>query len=276
MDIVVGKTRIIYLNKLPRFWHAKPELDAIAHFRDHLYWHKGDPVDADNISFTLEREPGRNAVIVDGVVEEIPPPPLVSCAPFGRRARTIATTRRNELLFRYRRGILPASIFPFSRRHIVITPLFRRLVERMGELLDHIDEPGVADQLDLMALAIVAAALAPLPPRGESATASERIRSVADRISQHPEEDFNIKTAALDIGMSRAAFYREWNKAYSVSPYRMLLESRLRIAKWYLRETSLPVREVAFQSGFRSPEVFSEVFSRNCGVSPLEYRNGKV
>ena len=276
MNLLDGPTRIIYLNRMPRFWKGKAELEAVAWFRDHVYYHHNAVLDADNISFTLECDPGRNAAIVNGVLQErMESLPSLSCAPYGTRIHTIATTRRNELLFRYRHGVLSPSAFPFAAHPLVFTPRFGGLLEHLCELLEETDVPGTADQIDLAALQLIAEVLAPRSGSGKRETPESRIRKAADRIIQHPEEDFNIETEAESIGVSRAAFYREWKKLYSVSPYRMLLENRIRVAKWYLRETSLSIRETALRAGFRSPEVFSSIFRKTCGVSPGVWRRGR-
>ena len=40
-----------------------------------------------------------------------------------------------------------------------------------------------------------------------------------------------------------------------------------------LKETDLPVREIAFQTGYDDPLNFSRMFRKVCGVSPTQFRN---
>ncbi|MBR5742720.1 MAG: helix-turn-helix transcriptional regulator, partial [Clostridia bacterium] len=59
---------------------------------------------------------------------------------------------------------------------------------------------------------------------------------------------------------------------FGVSPYAYLLAVRLERARELLLETSLPVSEVAYRTGFGSDAHFIAFFRKETGLSPLKFR----
>jgi len=51
---------------------------------------------------------------------------------------------------------------------------------------------------------------------------------------------------------------------------------RMSVARKMLRDTLLAVKEVAAETGYRSPSAFSRDFKRTSGVSPLAWRRGRT
>lgn len=57
------------------------------------------------------------------------------------------------------------------------------------------------------------------------------------------------------------------------SPAKYFQELKLRKAKQILINTSYPVKEICFMIGYTSTEHFSNLFKKNTGLTPLEYRS---
>jgi transcriptional regulator GlxA family with amidase domain len=57
-------------------------------------------------------------------------------------------------------------------------------------------------------------------------------------------------------GVSEAHFARSFKQAFGVPPHRYLLTRRIERAAALLRETDLPVTEIAFQTGWGSLGTF--------------------
>lgn len=71
---------------------------------------------------------------------------------------------------------------------------------------------------------------------------------------------------------SLSSFKREFQAAFQESPGKWLLLKRLDLAATLLRNSTLNVTEVAFESGFEHVSHFSRVFKDRFGVSPIAYR----
>jgi AraC family transcriptional regulator len=99
---------------------------------------------------------------------------------------------------------------------------------------------------------------------------------VIERVKLHMNENFmeDISLSQLaDIGnMSVFHFNRLFKKITYSTPYKYLLSVRLQLAQLHLRNTSRPVTEVAFASGFKSLDHFSATYKEHFGTAPSANR----
>jgi len=73
--------------------------------------------------------------------------------------------------------------------------------------------------------------------------------------------------------VSEAHFARSFKLAFGVPPHRYLLTRRIERATALLRDTDLPVTEIAFQTGWQSLGTFGRTFRDITGESPGEFRS---
>ncbi|WP_455584556.1 two-component regulator propeller domain-containing protein [Bacteroides sp.] len=97
----------------------------------------------------------------------------------------------------------------------------------------------------------------------------EVIRLV-DESLQNP--DFKIDDLAETMNMSRAVFYRKIKTFTGASPIDLVKEMRLKRALELLDTGTCSLSEVAYQSGFSSPQYFSRVFKEQMQCTPNEYK----
>lgn len=71
---------------------------------------------------------------------------------------------------------------------------------------------------------------------------------------------------------SLSSFKREFQLQFQQSPGKWLLRRRLEHSAALLRNSSMNVTEIAFESGFEDVSHFSRVFKARFGVPPLAYR----
>ena len=74
-------------------------------------------------------------------------------------------------------------------------------------------------------------------------------------------------------GVSEAHFARSFKEAFGVPPHRYLLTRRIERASALLRETDLPITEIAFQTGWQSLGTFGRTFRDITGQSPGNVRS---
>lgn len=82
------------------------------------------------------------------------------------------------------------------------------------------------------------------------------------------EEDFNVTTLALELGMSRTSLFSKTKSLLGESPQAFLTSFRLNRAKELLRQGDLNVSEVAYKVGFSTLTGFSRSFKNQFGVPP--------
>lgn len=278
MDLLNSSSIIFDLSSLHRYCGGKPEIEKIAWFKDHVYWHKGRIIDAENISFVIEADRGKQKYTIDQTVFEFEQKDLLEMSLSGTQSgsavTTLATTRRNELLFRYPAGTVLMPEYPFGKQSFFMTERFNKFLHELEDMLDALHAPGTADQLDILAMAMTAEALAAANNSGtpRETAVKRKLIDMHNLISANPAADINISHWAETNGMSRAVFYREWQKLFNISPYSFVLQKRLQNAQWFLRYTTNSIKEIAELTGFKSTTVFCDVFKKHFSVTPTIFR----
>lgn len=103
---------------------------------------------------------------------------------------------------------------------------------------------------------------------------SHRIAAlVARRIDEGMlDQGGGIEDVAAKFGWSSRQIRRIVQKELGVSPIELAMTRRLLLAKQLLTETTLPITEVAFASGFASVRRFNDAFGTRYGMPPTRFR----
>lgn len=99
-----------------------------------------------------------------------------------------------------------------------------------------------------------------------------RLLRARDRIDAASHEAWPVARLARVSGVSQAHFARSFKQAFGLPPHRYLLTRRIERAVALLRDTDLPVTEIAFQTGWQSLGTFGRVFRDITGQSPRTIR----
>lgn len=99
-----------------------------------------------------------------------------------------------------------------------------------------------------------------------------RLLRARDRMDAASHEPWPVRRLAAVSGVSEAHFARSFKAAFGLPPHRYLLTRRIERAKALLRDTELPVIEIAFQTGWESLGTFGRIFRDITGESPTELR----
>ncbi|MBC7767208.1 MAG: helix-turn-helix transcriptional regulator [Phycisphaerales bacterium] len=99
-----------------------------------------------------------------------------------------------------------------------------------------------------------------------------RVNRVIEFVEANLTRDIGLPELAAVAGVSAFHFSRGFRRATRFAPYAFVIHRRLEHAKVLLRETQLPLAEVANACGFGSHSQFSTMFKRGVGMSPTHYR----
>jgi AraC family transcriptional regulator len=99
-----------------------------------------------------------------------------------------------------------------------------------------------------------------------------KLRQITDWMAAHFAEDINLERLAARAGLSKFYFRRLFKSATGVSPLRYHVNLRMDAARRLLRETHKSVVEVALEVGYSNPSHFAQLFRREAGLSPSDYR----
>lgn len=99
------------------------------------------------------------------------------------------------------------------------------------------------------------------------------IQTAINYMNQNYQNRLTVENIAAQINMSPSQFSRQFKKQTGTSPYDYLLSIRLTKAKELLKNTSLPISEISYQTGFANESNFICFFKKHEGMSPLKFRN---
>ena len=84
--------------------------------------------------------------------------------------------------------------------------------------------------------------------------------------------EFSVENLADLLNISRIQLYRKIKAMFDVNVSDYISNIRLEQAKSMLQNPELTISEIAYKTGFSSPNYFSTVFKNKFGVSPNVYR----
>lgn len=95
-----------------------------------------------------------------------------------------------------------------------------------------------------------------------------RLLRAKDRMDAASDEDWPVRRLARVSGVSEAHFARSFKQAFGIPPHRYLLTRRIERAVALLRDSNLPITEIAFHAGWESLGTFGRTVRDIIGQSP--------
>ncbi len=98
-----------------------------------------------------------------------------------------------------------------------------------------------------------------------------------DKAVKYVSENIDSSTLSVEelseyMGMSRVRLYKKIKTITGKTPIEFIRVIRLKRAAQMLRESQLNVSEIAYQTGFNSPRIFSKYFKEEFGLLPSAYQ----
>ncbi|OGV38834.1 MAG: hypothetical protein A2020_12950 [Lentisphaerae bacterium GWF2_45_14] len=91
-------------------------------------------------------------------------------------------------------------------------------------------------------------------------------------IDSQKENFISVDELAEKLKVDRATIFRSFKKDYGVSPKDYIDSVRIEKACRLLKQSSSPIKEIAWLAGFSGHDYFSAVFRKKFGISPSEWR----
>lgn len=110
------------------------------------------------------------------------------------------------------------------------------------------------------------------PATGRNVLPGVRLRRAVDFMAANLQEPFDLAAVARAAGFSEFHFSRLFKATTGFSPSRYFIRQRILRARQLLLESDAPIIEIAMSVGYMSPGHFAQVFRRQTGLAPGEYR----
>jgi AraC-like DNA-binding protein len=94
-------------------------------------------------------------------------------------------------------------------------------------------------------------------------------------LEHHAADEISLADAAAVVDLTPYHFVRVFKRETGVTPYRFVMQTRIRNAIALLRDTTQPVTEIAYAVGFGDLSNFINFFRREVGCSPSQFRKAE-
>jgi len=97
-------------------------------------------------------------------------------------------------------------------------------------------------------------------------------RRAAELLRENLHGRIRLSEIARECGLSVSHFARSFKTSFGISTHRWLIQHRMDRAKQLMSQTSMPLIDIAIQSGFNDQAAFTRTFHQLVGVSPGRWR----
>ncbi|EKE75112.1 GlxA family transcriptional regulator, partial [Gallaecimonas xiamenensis] len=98
------------------------------------------------------------------------------------------------------------------------------------------------------------------------------IGKVQRYVLEHLDEDFSVESLAAMAAMSQRHFARSFAQEVKMTPMEFVRAARVDSARKLLENSALPLKTIAYQSGFASTRQMRQQFNDKLGLTPAQYR----
>jgi len=106
------------------------------------------------------------------------------------------------------------------------------------------------------------------PPPSRGGLPPSLTQRICEYVDSHLDEKISLESLAAMAGLSTYHFARAFHQSVGMPPHSYLLNRRLEQVQRMLRETQLPLSEIAAATGFSDQSHLARHFRRKTGISP--------
>ncbi len=112
--------------------------------------------------------------------------------------------------------------------------------------------------------------------KGVSAGNESKLSPMLSGIVQHIKENIankiELKTIAQKVGLSTSTLYRLFKTELGISPVEFVILEKIKLAKRYLADKNVYIKNVSYEAGFEDSNYFIRVFKHYEGITPKQYQ----
>ena len=105
-----------------------------------------------------------------------------------------------------------------------------------------------------------------------SGTTGRKVQNVRRIINLNLEQEISIEELSEKVNLNRTTLQKVFKEMYGLTINEYRTKSRIQLAKNLLASTNLSITEIAGRCGYVNASKFTEVFKRNEGILPKNWR----
>ena len=185
-----------------------------------------------------------------------------------------------EIIWCHFDGVLARSYFESISQinHCVITPQnpynTQRSLEKIYAKFHETGkamEASISKYLTIILTELLESSSRATSEKYQTSTTENILAYIAENVSQ----PLTLEHLSQKASLSPFYFTRVFKRETGYTPHEYLIIARMNAAKYYLKTTDLPIKEVSINCGFASECTFCTTFKRLVGTTPLLYRRNE-
>jgi AraC-like DNA-binding protein len=105
---------------------------------------------------------------------------------------------------------------------------------------------------------------------------SAKVSEILIHLHTYFAEDVSLGDICDRFAINRTSLNEIFRRNVGQTPIQYLISIRIKFARLLLRDTMLPIKEIAWRSGFRDIVNFNRTFRKVSSRTPLQYRNHEI
>ncbi len=98
------------------------------------------------------------------------------------------------------------------------------------------------------------------------------LEQVITYIRVNISQKLELKEIARRSGLSTSTLYRLFKNELGVSPIEFIILEKIKVAKQYLKDKNIYIKNVSYEAGFEDSNYFIRMFKHYEGITPKQYQ----
>ena len=144
-----------------------------------------------------------------------------------------------------------------------------RKIFEMFHNKEKVSEPEISRRITFLLTELMQTSPGPRPRTRAQTVIEESLAFISENLTRN----ITLEQIAAHAALSPYYFSRLFKRETGYSPHDYLIQARINKAKYLLKSTDMPLKEIADSCGFSNASNFSASFRQVNGCTPLSYRN---
>ena len=107
---------------------------------------------------------------------------------------------------------------------------------------------------------------------GKTSSSNPNLLHVIETIRNNITNKIELSVIAKNAGLSTSSLYRLFKTEMGISPIEFIILEKIKLAKSYLTDKNIYIKNVSYEAGFEDSNYFIRLFKHYEGITPKQYQ----